>query len=110
MILHLRAPEPLGGNADRFFRTLLAAVYGFDLSKQVDLPQARLNLVSALGAEAAEELWPAGGRAMGWLEADARELAIYRAAPGAVRSSAIRAAGEGLGHRGMKCPARSGPC
>lgn len=103
-ILHLRAPEPLGGNADRFFRTLLAAVYGFDLSKQVDLPQARLNLVSALGAEAAEELWPAVGLAMGWLEADARELAIYRAAPGALRSSAIRAAGEGLRHRAMKCP------
>jgi eukaryotic-like serine/threonine-protein kinase len=72
------------------------------LSTTLSLPEAvpadfgRALLAERLGVEMAKEVWPGVAVSMGWASPEHPELRALAAAPGALRSAAARAAGEGL--------------
>lgn len=67
---------------------------GHDAAPPLD--GGRALLVERLGARLGPTLWPAVALALGWLPPDAPDVAALGAAPGALRSALITAAGEAL--------------
>jgi tetratricopeptide (TPR) repeat protein len=92
--IFVRAKEVLGGGAGQTARELL--------TRALDLPEAapadfgRGLLSEKLGPELAKESWAGVAVAMGWAAPEHPDLRAHAAAPGALRSGAARAAGEGL--------------
>jgi eukaryotic-like serine/threonine-protein kinase len=92
--LFVRAKEVLGGAGDQTTRELLHATLGLPDATPADL--GRGLLAERLGADVAKEVWGGVAVAMGWAPPEHPELRVLAAAPGALRSAAARAAGEGL--------------
>jgi len=97
-ILALRAREPLQGDVDETLRSLLYRSFELPEATAAHAPRdlGRSQLSQRLGRELGEELWPAVAVALGWLTAESPEIKKLGAAPGVLRSMALRAAGEGL--------------
>ena len=97
-----RAREPVQGDPEGTLRMLLrGALYGFrndsELTGAED--EGRATCLALLGPQLTAELWPGVASTLGWLAPGAAGLQNWAAAPGALRSLAMRAAGELLARR-----------
>ena len=101
-IVELRAREPVAGEAEETFRALLGRA--LDLAPQTRLAEAQARVAAVLGPALGAELWPAAGLALGALEARDPAVKSLGAAPGVLRSMAVRAAGEALRRRAAARP------
>ncbi|MFL5306942.1 MAG: tetratricopeptide repeat protein, partial [Polyangia bacterium] len=90
----VRAKEVLGGVEEQTTRELMRATLGLPDAAPPDL--GRALLADKLGAELARDVWAGVAVSMGWAPPEHPELRAAAAAPGALRSMAARAAGEGL--------------
>ncbi|MFL5347081.1 MAG: serine/threonine-protein kinase PknK [Hyalangium sp.] len=92
-VVSLRAREPVQGDPESTLRLLLHEVLGECAAQpEGDGSACRTRCEELLGAPLAQELWPSVSFYLGWrASADLRSLA---AAPGALRSLAVRATGE----------------
>jgi tetratricopeptide (TPR) repeat protein len=93
-LLFVRAKEVLGGVGEQTTRELLSTTLALPDAAPLDLGRALLT--ERLGADIAKEVWAGVAVAMGWAPPEHPELRALAAAPGALRSAAARAAGEGL--------------
>jgi len=101
-VLELRAREPLAGEEGETFRQLVLWALGIPPAGR-PADGGREILRSAL-PEVDWEAWPPLALALGWIDAGAPELAAKSAAPGALRSLAIRAAGDALRRKARRQP------
>jgi tetratricopeptide (TPR) repeat protein len=92
--MFVRAKEVLGGAGEQTTRELLHRVLALPEAPPADL--GRALLADKLGADTAKEVWAGVAVVMGWAPPEHPELHALAAAPGAIRSAAARAAGEGL--------------
>jgi tetratricopeptide (TPR) repeat protein len=92
--IFLRAKEALGGGAGQTAREIL--IRTLELPEEAPADLGRAALEAALGAEKARECWAGVVVAMGWVPPEHPDIRAHAAAPGALRSGAARAAGEGL--------------
>src|SRR5450432_333181 len=92
--IFLRAKEALGGGAGQTAREILMRTMALPEDAPADLGRAALE--AALGAEQARACWAGVVVAMGWVTPEHPDIRAHAAAPGALRSGAARAAGEGL--------------
>ncbi|WP_420806666.1 serine/threonine-protein kinase PknK [Hyalangium minutum] len=91
----LRAREPVQGDPSGTLRTLLRlALHAFEKDDTGSVEEGRNAFFSRLGPELAAELWPGVSATLGWSAPDSPELQSRAAAPGALRSLAMRATGE----------------
>ncbi len=101
-LLDLRAREPIAGDAEEALRALL--------SRALDLPpgagegSARARFAAAVGTEMAAELWPAAALTLRLVSPDATRVRALASAPGVLRSTAMRAAGEAVRARARRRP------
>ena len=93
-VLFVRAKEVLGGADELTTRDLLRATLALPDAAPPDL--GRALLVEKLGPELGRDVWAGVAVSMGWAAPEHPELRAAAAAPGALRSMAARAAGEGL--------------
>jgi tetratricopeptide (TPR) repeat protein len=93
-VIELRARDPATGGVDRTLRELMQRALGLPAARPTD------DGISPKSAE----IEPAVALALGWLSADAPELAALRTAPGALRSALTVAAGEALRRRAAQGP------
>ncbi len=91
--ISIRAREPVQGDPERTLRLLLREVLGARAAQPEEGDATcRKQCEELLGVSLAQELWPAVALSLGWAApAGLRSLA---AAPGALRSLAVRATGE----------------
>jgi len=101
-LLDLRAREPVPGDADETLRTLLSRA--LDLSPGAGENLARARFEAAVGGPNAAELWPAAALTLRLLSLESTQVRALAAAPGVLRSSAMRAAGEVLRARARRQP------
>ncbi|MES1208252.1 MAG: AAA family ATPase, partial [Pseudomonadota bacterium] len=92
--MFVRAKEVLGGVEEQTTRELMRGTLGLPDAAPPDL--GRALLAEKLGAELARDVWAGVAVSMGWAPPEHPELRAAAAAPGALRSMAARAAGEGL--------------
>ncbi|MFL5307018.1 MAG: protein kinase domain-containing protein, partial [Polyangia bacterium] len=92
--MFVRAKEVLGGVEEQTTRELMRATLGLPDAAPPDL--GRALLADKLGVELARDVWAGVAVSMGWAPPEHPELRAAAAAPGALRSMAARAAGEGL--------------
>ncbi|MFL5344041.1 MAG: serine/threonine-protein kinase PknK [Hyalangium sp.] len=91
----LRAREPVQGDPSGTLRMLLRlALHSFERDDTVTAEEGRIAFFQRLGPELTAELWPGVSATMGWSALDSPELQSRAAAPGALRSLALRATGE----------------
>jgi len=91
----LRAREPVQGDPSGTLRTLLRlALHAFEQEDTGSAEEGRSAFFARLGPELAGELWPGVSATLGWSAPDSPELQSRAAAPGALRSLAMRATGE----------------
>jgi len=100
--LFVRAKEVLGGAGEQTTRELLQRLLGLPDAGPPDL--GRALLADKLGPDMANEVWAGVAVVMGWAPPEHPELQALAAAPGAIRSAAARAAGEGLRRMARKRP------
>ncbi|HEU5060225.1 MAG TPA: protein kinase, partial [Kofleriaceae bacterium] len=101
-IVDLRAHQPVGGDADRLLREL--ARRSLDLDDTAGPETGAERAIARLGPELARILWPPLALTMRWMAADDEQLRPLGAAPGVLRASAARAAGELLRRRAARRP------
>ena len=101
-LVDLRAREAVPGDADETLRTLLSRA--LDLSPGAGEKMARARLEAAVGGAAAGELWPAAALTLRLLSLESTQVRALVAAPGVLRSTAMRAAGEVLRARARRQP------
>nr|QKW93844.1 serine/threonine protein kinase [Vitiosangium cumulatum] len=102
-----RAREPVQGDPEGTLRMLLrGALYDFrgDSELTGSDHEGRATCFELLGSQLAAELWPGVASTLGWLSPGAAGLQNWAAAPGALRSLAMRAAGELLAARARRRP------
>ncbi|MCY1074238.1 serine/threonine-protein kinase [Archangium lansingense] len=102
-----RAREPVQGDPEGTLRMLLrGALYDFrgDTELTGSDHEGRATCFELLGPQLATELWPGVASTLGWLAPGAAGLQSWAAAPGALRSLAMRAAGELLAARARRRP------
>ncbi|HMF41188.1 MAG TPA: protein kinase [Polyangia bacterium] len=92
--LFVRAKEVLGGAGEQTTRELLQRLLALPDAAPPDL--GRALLADKLGSDVANEVWAGVAVVMGWAPPEHPELQALAAAPGAIRSAAARAVGEGL--------------
>ncbi len=91
----VRAREPVQGDPSSTLRLLLRqALHGFEREEASSPEEGRKAFFERLGEELATELWPGVVTTLGWSGLDTPELQSRAAAPGALRSLALRATGE----------------
>jgi serine/threonine protein kinase/tetratricopeptide (TPR) repeat protein len=91
----VRAREPVQGDPSSTLRTLLRlALHSFEGEDTGPADEGRATFFARLGPELAAELWPGVSATLGWTSPDNREVQSRAAAPGALRSLALRATGE----------------
>jgi tetratricopeptide (TPR) repeat protein len=100
--LFVRAKEVLGGVGEQTTRELLQRVIALPEAPPPDLGLALL--ADKLGPETAKEVWAGVAVVMGWAPPEHPDLAAMAAAPGAIRSAAARAVGEGLRRMASRRP------
>ncbi|MCP3104490.1 protein kinase [Myxococcus sp. K15C18031901] len=90
-----RSREPVQGDPDGTLRTLLrCALNGFESDQTDTEEQGRAAIMKRLGPTLGAELWPGVAATLGWYAPGGPELQSWAAAPGALRSLAMRATGE----------------
>jgi eukaryotic-like serine/threonine-protein kinase len=102
-VVELRAREGVLGE-DETLRGLLAWALGVSVRAPAPADGGRAVLAAALPPNDASEDWAPVALALGWLAAEAPALRPWRAAPGALRAAAVRAAGELLRSRARARP------
>ncbi len=91
----MRAREPVQGDPSGTLRMLLRlALHSFERDETGSEEEGRTVFFQRLGPELATELWPGVSATLGWSGLDSPELQSRAAAPGALRSLALRATGE----------------
>jgi tetratricopeptide (TPR) repeat protein len=102
-----RAREPVQGDPEGTLRMLLRGAL-YDFRGEAELTgsdhEGRATCFELLGPQLAAELWPGVASTLGWLAPGAAGLQNWAAAPGALRSLAMRAAGELLAARARRRP------
>jgi len=101
-LLEMRAREPVAGDSDETLRALLSRA--LDLPPGVGEDSGRARFAASVGAALAEELWPAAALTLRLVPPDATRVRALAAAPGALRSMAMRATGEALRARARQRP------
>ena len=101
-LLDLRAREPIPGDTEGTLRTLLSRA--LDLSPGTGEKLARELFEAAVGGANAAELWPAAALTLRLLSLESAQVRALTAAPGVLRSAAMRAAGEVLRARAQRQP------
>ncbi|MGE5049126.1 MAG: ATP-binding protein, partial [Deltaproteobacteria bacterium] len=101
-LMDLRAREPVAGEGGDTLRALL--IRAVDLPPDAGEESARARFAAAVGRAAAAELWPAVALTLRLVPADATRVRSLAAAPGVLRSMAMRAAGEALRARARRRP------
>ncbi|ATB42118.1 protein kinase [Cystobacter fuscus] len=100
-----RARQPIQGGLEGSLRMLIRAALGPAWrDKQLPEDMGRATCLELLGPALSTELWPGVASALGWLTHTASEVRSRAAAPGALRSLAMRAAGELLAARARRQP------
>ncbi len=102
-----RAREPVQGDPEGTLRMVLrGALYDFRPDSELtgSEEEGRATCFELLGPQLATELWPGVASTLGWLAPGAAELQSWAAAPGALRSLAMRASGELLAARARRQP------
>ena len=102
-----RAREPVQGDPEGTLRMLLrGGLYGFQGDSELtgSEDEAQAACFQLLEPQLAFELWPGVASTLGWLSPGAAGLQNWAAAPGALRSLAMRAAGELLAARARRQP------
>ncbi|AKQ69135.1 putative serine/threonine-protein kinase pknB [Myxococcus hansupus] len=100
-----RSREPVQGDPDGTLRTLLrCALNAFERDDTDTEQQTRAAILQRLGPTLGTELWPGVAATMGWYAPGGPELQSWAAAPGALRSLAMRAAGELLAANARERP------
>ncbi len=91
----VRARRPVQGDPGGTLRVLLRlALHAFERDETGTQEEGRAAFFSRLGPERAAELWPGVSATLGWSAPGSPELQSRAAAPGALRSLAVRATGE----------------
>ncbi|RKH06409.1 serine/threonine-protein kinase PknK [Corallococcus sp. CA053C] len=94
-VYSMRAREPVQGDPEGTLRTLLrVALHGFDRDDTDTQEDGRTAILDRLGTRLGTELWPGVAATLGWYAPGGPELHSWAAAPGALRSLALRATGE----------------
>jgi tetratricopeptide (TPR) repeat protein len=101
-LVDLRAREPMAGDADEALRAVLFRALDLTSSAGEELTRARF--MSVVGAQIAAELWPAAALTLRLVSPEATRVRALAAAPGVLRSMAMRAAGEALRARARHRP------
>jgi eukaryotic-like serine/threonine-protein kinase len=92
-----RAREPVQGDPEGTLRVLLRdSLNAFAAGDTRTEDEGRSTFFNLLGLRLGSELWPGVAATLGWLQPGAEGLQSRAAAPGALRSLAMRAAGEVL--------------
>ncbi|OJH36243.1 serine/threonine-protein kinase PknK [Cystobacter ferrugineus] len=100
-----RARQPIQGTQEGSLRTLIRmALGGAWLERPLPEELGLATCFELLGSRLCAELWPGVASALGWLTHTASEVRSRAAAPGALRSLAMRAAGELLAARARRQP------
>ncbi|WP_426757007.1 serine/threonine-protein kinase PknK [Myxococcus sp. Y35] len=100
-----RSREPVQGDPDGTLRTLLrCALNAFERDDTDTEQQTRAAILQRLGPTLGTELWPGVAATLGWYAPGGPELQSWAAAPGALRSLAMRAAGELLAANARERP------
>ncbi|MBU8896435.1 serine/threonine-protein kinase PknK [Corallococcus sp. H22C18031201] len=90
-----RAREPVQGDPEGTLRTLLrCALNDFERDDTDTEEEGRAAIYERLGPRLGAELWPGVAATLGWYAPGGPELHSWAAAPGALRSLAMRATGE----------------
>jgi len=90
-----RSREPVQGDPDGTLRTLLRCALSAFAQDDTDTEeQGRTAIHQWLGPTLGSELWPGVAATLGWYAPGGPELQSWAAAPGALRSLAMRATGE----------------
>ncbi|NOK13147.1 protein kinase [Corallococcus exercitus] len=94
-VYSMRSREPVQGDPEGTLRTLLrVALHGFDRDDTDTQEDGRTAILDRLGTRLGMELWPGVAATLGWYAPGGPELHSWAAAPGALRSLALRATGE----------------
>jgi tetratricopeptide (TPR) repeat protein len=101
-LLDVRAREPLAGDADETLRALLSRA--LELPAEAGEESARARFAALVGADIANELWPAAALTLRLVSPDVTRVRSLAAAPGVLRSMAMRAVGEALRARARHRP------
>ncbi|HZX93059.1 MAG TPA: protein kinase, partial [Myxococcales bacterium] len=101
-LMDLRARDPVAGAAGETLRALL--VRALELPPDAGEESARARFTAAVGRAAAAELWPAAALTLRLVPPDATLVRSLAAAPGVLRSMAMRAVGEALRARARRRP------
>ena len=101
-LIDLRAREPVAGDADEALRALLSRALDLTLGAGED--SARARFTAAVGARMSAELWPAAALTLRLVSPEASRVRALAAAPGVLRTMAMRAAGEALRARARRRP------
>jgi tetratricopeptide (TPR) repeat protein len=101
-VLDLRAREPVPGDADETLRALLTRA--LETASGAGEASIRARFTAVVGAELAAALWPAVALTLRLISPDATQVRSLAAAPGVLRSMAMRAAGEALRARARRRP------
>jgi serine/threonine protein kinase/tetratricopeptide (TPR) repeat protein len=100
-----RAREPVQGDPDGTLRTLLrCALNAFEQDDTDTEQQGHAAIFQRLGPTLGTELWPGVAATLGWYAPGGPELQSWAAAPGALRSLAMRATGELLAANARERP------
>ncbi|WP_342378728.1 protein kinase [Myxococcus stipitatus] len=100
-----RSREPVQGDPDGTLRTLLrCALNAFERDDTDTEEQGRAAIMLRLGPTLGTELWPGVAATLGWYAPGGPELQSWAAAPGALRSLAMRATGEMLASTARERP------
>ena len=102
-VVELRARELSGGEEGETLRALLRWALALPAGP-APADHGRALLAAALPAELGPDVWGPVALALGWLEPGAPELGGAAAAPGALRTQAMRAAGEAIRRRALARP------
>jgi len=100
--LFVRGKEMMGGVGEQTTRELLQRVLALPEMAPPDLGHAMLD--EKLGPELGKEVWAGVAVVMGWAPPEHPDVHAMAAAPGAIRSAAARAAGEGLRRMAARRP------
>ncbi|MFY3745302.1 serine/threonine-protein kinase PknK [Anaeromyxobacter sp. Red801] len=101
-VLEIRARDGMVGQDDTL-RALLAWALGLPPRPPAPADRGRA-LLGALVPDAGREAWAPVALALGWVRSDEPALRQWRAAPGALRTAAMRATGEALRRRARARP------
>ncbi len=102
-VLQVRARELAGGEEGETLRALFRWALALPAGP-APADHGRALLSAALPIELGPEIWGPVALALGWLDPAAPELGGAAAAPGALRTQAMRAAGEAIRRRALARP------